>query len=134
MLQVDELYSEKLAHFKEIEKPEVVLLVGDDLEQIRIIVAWTNTSVARAKKLTSLRGDSDTDVWQWLWSNATYSREDLLTKCALSEYAFDNKMRPLVGNRVLYPDGTVNFYVQRYLRDRVLKLFEATPSRAAKKS
>ncbi len=73
-----------------------MLLVGDDLEQIRIIVAWTNTSVARAKKLTSLRGDSDTDVWQWLWSNATYFREDLLTKCALSEYAFDNKMRPLI--------------------------------------
>ena len=33
-------------------------------------------------------------------------------------------MKPLIGNRVLYPDGTVNSFVQRYLRDRVLKLFE----------
>ncbi len=130
----DELYAQKLAYFKENEKPEVVLLVGDDLEQIKIIVAWTNTSVVRARKLTSLRGESEGEVWQWLWKNATYSREELLAKSALSEYGFGKKLTPLIGNRVLYPDGTVNSYVQRYLRDRVLKLFEATPKRAANKS
>jgi hypothetical protein len=126
-------YAEKLAHFKENEKPEVVLLIADDIDLIKIVVAWTNTTVTRAEKLSLLRGDSDSEVWEWLWKNAVYSREELAAKSALTEYGFDKKMRPLIGNRVLYPDGTVNSFVQRYLRDRVLKLFEAKPKRPAKK-
>jgi hypothetical protein len=126
-------YADKLAHFKENEKPEVVLLIADDLDLIKIIVAWTNTTVTRAEKLSPLRGDSQSEVWEWLWKNAVYSRDELAAKSALTEYGFDKKMRPLIGNRVLYPDGTVNSFVQRYLRDRVLKLFEAKPKRPAKK-
>jgi len=43
-------------------------------------------------------------------------------------------MKPLIGNRIIYPDGTINSYVQRYLREQVVKLFEAKskkPSRRA---
>jgi hypothetical protein len=129
----DELYAEELSYFKQNEKPEVVLLIGDDLDLIKIIVAWTNTTVVRVQRLTPLRGESESDVWEWLWKNADYSREDLITKSALSEYTFHKKITPLIGNRVLYPDGTVSSFVQRYLRDRVLKLFEAKPKRPAKK-
>lgn len=129
----DELYAEKLAHFKENERPEVVLLIADDLDLIKIIVAWTNTTVVPSEKLSPLRGDSESEVWQWLWKNAVYSREELAAKSALTEYGFEKKMAPLIGNRLLYPDGTVNSFVQRYLRDRVLKLFEAKPKRAARK-
>jgi len=129
----EDLYAEKLAYFKENEKPEVVLLIGDDLDLIKIILAWTNTTVMRAKKLTPLRGDSESEVWEWLWKNAVYSREELIAKSALPEYSFEKKITPLIGNRVLYPDGTVNSFVERYLRDRVLKLFEAKPKRPAKK-
>lgn len=41
-------------------------------------------------------------------------------------------MRPLTGNRVLYPDGTVNSFVQRYLRQQVLKLFQTKAKPTAK--
>jgi hypothetical protein len=44
----------------------------------------------------------------------------------------ERKLKPLVGNRVLYPDGTVNSFVQRYLRERVLKLFDTKPRKPAK--
>jgi hypothetical protein len=130
----EDSYTEKMAHFKQNEKPEVVLLIGDDLDLIKIVVAWTNTTVTRAEKLSPLRGDSESQVWDWLWKHAVYSREELTAKSALSDYTFEKKMTPLIGNRVLYPDGTVNSFVQRYLRDRVLKLFEAKPKRAAKKA
>ena len=130
----DDLYGEKLAYFKGKEQPEVVLLIGDDLDLVKIIVAWTNTTVVRAKRPAPLCGESESEVWEWLWRNADYSREDLITRSALPEYTFNKKITPLIGNRVLYPDGTVNSFVQRYLRDRVLKLFEAKPKRAAKRS
>jgi len=130
----EDLYAEKLAHFKENEKPEVVLLIGDDLNLIRIIVAWTNTTVMRAQRLSPFRGDSESEVWEWLWENAVYSREELIAKSDLPEYSLGKRMTLLIGNRILYPDGTVNSFVQRYLRERVLKLFDAKPKRPAKKA
>lgn len=131
----EDLYAQKLAWFRENEKPEAVLLVADDPERVKIVVAWTNLEVRRAEKLTELGGESESEVWEWLWENARYSRLELIEKIGISfsESGLESKMRPLIGNRILYPDGTVNSYVQRYLRERVLKLFDAKPKRTAKK-
>ena len=43
---------------------------------------------------------------------------------SLSEAGLENKMRPLIGHRILYPDGTMNSYVQRYLREKVINIFK----------
>ena len=129
----EDLYLEKLAWFKQNERPEAVLLVADNPERIKLIVAWSNLDVKRAERLTELRGESENEVWEWLWENTKYSRAELKEKIGvpLSELSLGIKMRPLIGNRVLYPDGTVNSFVQRYLREQVLKLFEAKPKRPA---
>ena len=52
---------------------------------------------------------------------------------SLSEAGLENKMRPLIGNRILYPDGTVNSYVQRYLREKVINLFDRKTRKITKK-
>lgn len=122
----ESLYQQKLAWFKQNERPEIVLLIADDAERVKIVIAWTNLNVRRADKLTALKSESENDVWEWLWQNCRYSRPELMEKAgmSLSESMLERKMKPLIGNRVVYPDGTVNSLVQRYLRDRVLKLFE----------
>ena len=97
-------------------------------------MAWTNTAVKRAKAAAGPGDLTQAEVWDWLWAHARYSREELIRKSSLSEYGFDLRMQTLVGNRILYPDGTVNSYVQRYLREKVLKLFEAKPKRRTKKT
>ena len=129
----EDLYLEKLAWFKENEKPESVLLIADEPDLIKIVVAWTNTTVTRVDKLNRSRGVSENEVWEWLWSKAVYSREELITKSGHPQHAFERKMAPLIGNRLLYPDGTINSFVQRYLRERVLKLFDSKPKRPVKK-
>ena len=131
----EDLYAQKLACFKQNERPEAVLLVADDPERIKIVVAWTNLDARRSEKLTALRGESENEVWEWLWENARYSRTGLVERIGISfsESGLESKMRPLIGNRVLYPDGTVNSFVQRYLREQVLKLFETKPKRPTKK-
>ncbi len=48
----EDVYVEKLAHFKENEKPEAVLLVADDPRLIKIGVAWTNTKITRTGRLS----------------------------------------------------------------------------------
>ena len=116
-----------LAWFKQNEKPEVVLLLADNPELVKIVVAWTSLDIKRAGKLTKLSGESENEIWEWLWANVQFSPTELKEKAgiAFSESVLENKMKPLIGNRILYPDGTINSYVQRYLREQVLKLFEA---------
>ena len=127
-------YTERLEWFKQNERPETVLLIGDDKEMIKVVLAWTNTKVRRARELTNLEGESESEVWEWLWENTHYSREELLAKSALPSLVFDKKLIPIIGNRALYPDGTVNSFVQRYLRERVLSLFEVKPGKTTVKS
>lgn len=74
------LYAQRLAWFKENERPEAVLLVVDSPERIKIVVAWTNLEVRRAEKLTELEGESESEVWEWLWENTGYSRAELMEK------------------------------------------------------
>jgi hypothetical protein len=132
----EDLYTEKLAWFKQNEKPEVVLLVADNPERIKIVVAWTNLNVKHTEKLTVLKGEGENEVWGWLWENAKYSKKELIEKAGipLSELGLENKLKPLMGNRILYPDGTVNSFIQRYLRDQVVRLFEAKAKSSTKKS
>ncbi|OGN88088.1 MAG: hypothetical protein A2158_03630 [Chloroflexi bacterium RBG_13_46_14] len=133
---VDNLFCEKLNWFKENEKPETVLVIADNQELIKIIVAWTNLKVRIADDLTALSGESENEIWDWLWKNTKFNLSELklITGTSLSETGLKDKMNPLIGNRILYPDGTINSYVQRYLRERVLKLFEAKPKKSTKKT
>lgn len=130
----ESLFAEKLNWFKQNEKPEAVLIVADNPELIRIIVAWSNLEVKRADKMTELKGDSENEVWEWLWENSRFSLTELKAKTGVpySEPVLEQKMKPLIGNRILYPDGTVNSFVQRYLREQVVKLFEAKPKKVTK--
>jgi len=73
-------------------------------------------------------------MWNWLWANARYSLDDLAEKSSLTVPLVERKLKPLIGNRVMYPDGTVNSFVQRYLRERVLRLFDVKPRKSAKGS
>jgi hypothetical protein len=79
-------------------------------------------------------GNSENEIWDWLWKNTKFSWTEFKAKAgvAYSESVLEQKMRPLIGNRILYPDGTVNSFVQRYLRGEVAKLFEAKPKKTRK--
>ena len=125
---------DKLNGFKDNEKPEAVLLVAGNSELTRIVVAWTNTDVSRARKLTKCKGSDDENVWHWLWENARYSREELISKSGVAEAIFENKLNALIGNRVLYPDGTINAFVKRYLRSKVLRLLDVKRSKSLSKA
>lgn len=131
----EDVYDQKLAWFKQNERPEAVLLMADNPERIKIVIAWTNLEVHRVEKLTELRSESKSEVWEWLWKNTRYSQAELIDRIGISfsESGLESKMGPLIGNRILYPDGTINSFVQRYLREQVLKLFEMKPKKPGKK-
>lgn len=133
---MSDLFIEKLSWFKQNEKPEAVLLIADEPERIKIIIAWTNTQVVQAENLTELVNTSEKGIWAWLWENTLYSADELKEKigASFSEKGLENKMKPLIGNYIIYPDGTINSYVQRYLREKVINLFESKTRKIVRKT
>ena len=132
----ENLYAEKLYWFKQNERPEVVLLLADNPDLVKIVVAWTSLDIKRADKLSGLSSESESGAWEWLWHNTNYRLGELKEKIgtSFSELSLENKLKPLIGNRIIYPDGTVNSFVERYLREQVVKLFDAKQKRPVKKS
>ena len=128
-----ETWNERLDWFKENEKPEVVLVIADDPAKYKILIAWTNTTVHQVETPGEPSGDHIADWWRWLWDGVTFDGEELRAKSAASNLSFDKQLQFLIGNRLIYPDGTMNSFVQRYLRDKVLKLFDSKPARPRKK-
>jgi hypothetical protein len=131
----EDLYTEKLNWFKQNEKPEAVLLMADNPDLVKIVIAWASLDVKRADRLTRLPGESESEIWEWLWQNTKYLLSELKEKIGVSfsELALENKLKPLIGNRIIYPDGMVNSFVERYLREQVVKLFEVKPKKSIKK-
>lgn len=121
-----DLYTEKLNRFKQNERPEVVLLLAANPDLEKIIVAWMSLDVKQKSILEEPPGEDECMVWEWLWDNTIYNICELKEKLgtSLSIPALENRMKPLIGNRIIYPDGAVNSFVQRFLREKVVKLFE----------
>jgi hypothetical protein len=116
-------FDEVLQQFKAIEQPECLLLINEDSASLRIAVAWTAISIPRVEVPEPLPHDVRVDLWAWLWNGVSYSIADVAVRTDLTAYVIERKLPGLIANKVIYPDGTVNSFVQRYLRERVLKLF-----------
>ncbi len=125
-------FEEKLSWFKAEEKPEAVLVVADDAVLTKIVVAWPTAAVERKTLSITPSTDSEHEWWQWLWKNTRYSQAEIAERTGVRGQTLERKMQILIGNRVLYPDGTVNSFVQRYLREKVVRLFETKPKKTAK--
>lgn len=118
-----DLYAKHLLRFKENEKPEAVLMVADSPHLIKIVVAWTSMPVCRVRHLSQPPDSSDEAVWTWLWQNSDYSREELVKRIPAADATTNRKVDALIANRVLYPDGTANGFVEKFLREQVLRHF-----------
>lgn len=119
-----------LARFKEREQPECLLLLSDDPESLKIIVAWTGVRISRIPESHG----TVTDDWEALWRCVDYTIGDIAERMGISEYVVERKMRRLIASRAIYPDGTANSFVQRYLRQQVVDLFRTPKKDSPKES
>jgi hypothetical protein len=115
-----------LESFRHSEKAEAVLLVAQDAQLVRLLLAWERTPVRRKRRLSKMPGSgSDRSRWEWLWENVSYSVDDLAKLSGLSVDQVEKQMAVLRGNGLAHPDGTVNRYAAQYLKTKVLALFKA---------
>lgn len=69
--------------------------MADNLDLIKITIAWTNLDVKRAGELTSLHCEYEIEIWEWLWENARFSLTELKEKVGISfsELSLENKLK-----------------------------------------
>jgi hypothetical protein len=120
-----------LEQFKNDERPECVPFVSGNPSLIRIVVAWMNMPIERRKRLTPFPQDTG-QRWEWLWQNAVYSAARLAKYIPSSDKGLEQKLQALIANKVLYPDGTVNGYVERFLQARTVRMLSAPGQRFRK--
>ena len=127
-------FVEALHAFKEQENPEAVLLVASHKDYVNIASAWLHAEVERKRRLPVNDARSEAETWAWLWENVRFSPESLQERSGVPEERFEQRLATLIANRALYPDGTVNSFVRRYLREKVLRLLgvDARTRRALK--
>lgn len=118
--------------FRSKEQAESVLLVSGNVSLIRIIVAWMNMPIRRRKRLSPFPEGNDEQKWHWLWENAIFSMEELARRQPFADTQLEQKLNALIANRVLYPDGSVHSYVERLLREQILKMYPSTGKRLHK--
>lgn len=117
------VFDRVLGQFKSNEQPESVLMVVGNAALIRIILCWSSAEIKRMRNPKLCKETSDEAKWNWLWSQITYSRDDLLARIPAAGSRTAKALDALIASRILYPDGTINSYVQRYLRQRTLQVF-----------
>ncbi|MCE5230764.1 hypothetical protein LLG95_14395 [bacterium] len=115
-----------LEQFKSGEQPESVLMVVGNAALIRIILCWAGVEIKRVGNPKTCKATGDEARWAWLWSKVTYSRDDLLARIPGAGSRTGKALDALIASRILYPDGTINSYVQRYLHQRTLQVFGAS--------
>jgi len=115
-------FREVLARFTDEEQPEAVLLVAGDKDYVSILAAWLRCDIRTKRRMTHPGDATETANWQWLWENTCFSREALREASGVPAKRFEAKLNALIANHIIYPDGSANSFVRRYLRERVLRL------------
>ena len=70
---IDKSFAEKLACFKQNEKPEVVLIVAENPDLVKIVIAWTSLDVHRPDSFSTYSSTNEIEAWEWLWANTVYN-------------------------------------------------------------
>jgi hypothetical protein len=118
-----DIWSRRLEEVKKRETPETVLVVAGSAELTRVVIAWIGVRATRKSRLSSCKGTDDETTWRWLWENMVFPEDWFYNRIAGARKRAEQHFTVLVANRVLYPDGTINGFVERYLREKVLSLF-----------
>lgn len=101
-----------------------IVLVGDPRAK-KIVGAWM-TYPAKWKANGGRIPNGEDDKWEWAWKGSHLPEEDELVK-SLSEasgvpyYVAIDKWRMVKAARLVYPDGTINFFAGGILRGDVYR-------------
>jgi len=120
---MSESFEEILAKFKKQASMEDVLILfseGPIYEMVRnVIVVWPKVSLEKVVFKEAPPEDKN-GQWIWLWKHIKYNPMEISGKIGLTGILGPDKIMEIaVGNRMIFPDGTVSEYVIKAIRQFV---------------
>ncbi len=120
-------FEDVLSIFKENETPEDVLPLLNNHAMQKIAIAWPKIKIKRIKT-SSTAPPTQNEQWAWLWSQVEYDVNELMA--IVNIYAgIERHMACLIGNRIIYPDGTISSYATKALRQIMMAQLKAKPKK-----
>lgn len=107
-------FNDVLQEFKKNEKSEDIIPILEDADIQKLIIAWTKIVIRRIHHKDTLP-DTFNEKWLWLWKQISWSERELLNISGIPETKFCRIVNQSCGNRLIYPDGTVNTHASKYL-------------------
>lgn len=111
-------FDDILNKFKTSEQMEDILpITGKDAEAERlrkILIAWRKIEIKKTPTKTKPPED-EIALWNWLWKNVSFDEEQLKSIAGIRGNIQDS-MNVLIGNRLIYPDGTISVFASKALK------------------
>ena len=108
-------YGSLLSHFKEIEQPDNIVPLIDDVSLRNGICAWKSVVISY-KDMSDCNCDSESSQWEWMWANIEFDLTKFAIVAGCRQQDIKNIFIRLQGLRLIYPDGTINNYATKYLQ------------------
>jgi len=114
---------EAIRSAKENEQADVVLLIADNPDAQRMVVAWKN--VPRKHKKTTETLNSLEEAWE----KTDYDIEEWASISKVHSGLARDIAKMVIANKIIYPDGTTNQFVQKYLNAIVISKISKVSSK-----
>ena len=114
-------FEEAVEKFRSQEQVEDVLAITNvkDPQAIRLrrlVVAWGKIKIDRISvQRPAPPAEDEKELWKWMWECVRYDPEELRQVSGV-RVGVEMLMRVLIGNRIIYPDGTVSEYAKKVIR------------------
>ncbi|MCB9102622.1 MAG: hypothetical protein H6684_08550 [Deltaproteobacteria bacterium] len=104
------------------ETPDVILLIADNAIALKLIVAWKTVDVQNPDE------DQEFSTLRDMWKETTFEWKQWYTNAGLSPHENQRIGQCLIANGIVYPDGTMNQMVQKYINTQIADLVTKTKS------
>ena len=118
-----EMFEVILEKFKKESNLEDILILfseGSVYEQVRnFVVVWPKVTLNKVAVKESAPEEKNAQ-WAWLWKHVKYDSMEITNKMGLTGLLGPDRIVEIaMGNRMIFPDGTISEYVQKAIRQLV---------------
>ncbi len=111
---------------KSEETPDTILLVADNSIAQKLVVAWKTVEITRPDT------KQDFATMKEVWAAVSFDPKQWYIHAGLAPHENQRIGQSLIANNIVYPDGTVNDLVHKFLNTQVAQL--VTKAKSGKNS